>query len=95
METVIGMVSTMDQKSIIHSLSAKIKLIRVENDYTQDRMAAVLGISKKTLVQIEKKRTCANWTTIVALCALFSGSEIIQFTLGKNVLDVVKIAAHK
>ncbi|WP_099158395.1 helix-turn-helix transcriptional regulator [Virgibacillus ndiopensis] len=85
----------MDQEIIISSLSTKMKLVRVENDYTQDTMASVLGISKKTLVQIEKKRLYANWTTIVALCALFRDSEIIRNTLGGNVLEVIKNAAHK
>lgn len=84
----------MDQKEIICSLSAKIKLVRVENEYTQDRMATILGISKKTLVQIEKKRSVANWTTVVALCALFRQSEIIRNTLGSNALDVLEDAAH-
>ena len=57
----------MDKQEVIDLLSSKMKLIRVEKGYTQDKMAEVLGISKKTLVQIEKERTQANWTQVVAL----------------------------
>ncbi len=84
----------MNQSTIIEKLSAKIKLIRVESNYTQEKMAAVLGISKKSLVQIEKRRNNANWTTIVALCALFRHSEIIRITIGNDVLKTLETAVH-
>ncbi|PFB11956.1 helix-turn-helix domain-containing protein, partial [Bacillus cereus] len=42
----------MNKELIIELISMKIKLIRTEKGYTQDKMAEVLGISKKTLVQI-------------------------------------------
>ncbi|WP_404452880.1 helix-turn-helix domain-containing protein [Virgibacillus necropolis] len=84
----------MDQVNVIDKLSSKVKLVRVEYDYTQDQMAAVLGISKKTLVQIEKSRIKANWTTIVALCALFRSSEIIQNVIGEDVIECIETIAH-
>ena len=85
----------MNQEKIIKKLSDKMKLVRVENNYTQDRMATILGISKKTLIQIEKRRTDASWTTIVALCALFRDSEIIKFTIGRNSLDILIKIIHQ
>ncbi|MBP1949531.1 DNA-binding XRE family transcriptional regulator [Virgibacillus litoralis] len=85
----------MDQETIIDRVSTKVKLIRVEKNYTQDQMATVLGISKKSLVQIEKRRNNANWTTTVALCALFRDSEVIQQTVGYDVLTILETAAHK
>lgn len=84
----------MDQINVIKMLSGKIKLVRVEFDYTQDQMATVLGISKKTLVQIEKNRITANWTTIVALCALFRNSDIIQSVVGEDVIECIESIAH-
>ncbi|WP_407268863.1 helix-turn-helix transcriptional regulator [Radiobacillus sp. PE A8.2] len=84
----------MDQQTLIEQISSKIKLIRVERGYTQDRMAAVLGISKKTLVQIEKGRTEANWTTVVAVCALFRSSDLVKSLLGGDVLEVIETVAH-
>ncbi|WP_044748387.1 helix-turn-helix transcriptional regulator [Bacillus alveayuensis] len=85
----------MDKDQLIYLLSNKMKLIRIEKGYTQDKMAEVLGISKKTLVQIEKGRTFASWTQIVALCALFRDSEIIESVLGDRPLEILETIAHE
>lgn len=85
----------MDQKQIQEIISPKIKLIRVEYGYTQHRMAEIIGLSKKTLVQIEKQRTVAGWTTVTAVCALFRDSEIIRRVLGSAPLEVLETAAHR
>ncbi|TCT25612.1 Xre family transcriptional regulator [Melghiribacillus thermohalophilus] len=83
----------MNKDILVESLSPKIKLVRAEQGYTQERMANILGISKKTLVQIEKGRNLASWTTIVALCSLFRHSDVIQNELGEDVLEVVETVA--
>ncbi len=85
----------MTKDDIIQILSKKIKLVRTESNYSQDLMSEVLGISKKTLVQIEKGRILAGWTVIVALCALFRESEIVQSTLGGDPLDILQVLAHQ
>jgi DNA-binding XRE family transcriptional regulator len=46
----------MNKNEFIKLLDGKLKLIRTEYGLTQDKMASVLGISKKTLVEIEKNR---------------------------------------
>ncbi|WP_338753713.1 helix-turn-helix transcriptional regulator [Bacillus sp. FJAT-52991] len=84
----------MDKQQVNELLSGKLKLIRTEKGYTQDKMSEVLGISKKTLVQIEKGRTLAGWTTVVALCALFRESEILQGCLGDDPVEMVETIAH-
>jgi DNA-binding XRE family transcriptional regulator len=84
----------MTQSEIINLLTNKIKLVRTELGYTQDKMADILGISKKTLVQIEKERVKASWTVIVALCALFRNSEILYHSLGGDPLDVMEVVVH-
>ncbi|RFB60537.1 helix-turn-helix transcriptional regulator [Bacillus thuringiensis] len=84
----------MNKEHAIELISKKIKLIRTEKRYTQDKMAEVLGISKKTLVQIEKGRTNAGWTNTVAICALFRDSEVLQNTLGDDPLVVIETMAH-
>ncbi|MFD1018529.1 helix-turn-helix transcriptional regulator [Thalassobacillus hwangdonensis] len=84
----------MDKKDLIKGISPKLKLIRVEKGYTQQRMADILGISKKTLVQIEKERNEASWTTIVAVCALFQDSEVLKNTLGEDPFEVIETVAH-
>lgn len=83
----------MDRDFAIDIVSEKLKLIRTENDYTQDKMAEVIGISKKTLVQIEKGRI-SGWTTSVAVCALFRESSILQNAFGGDPLEVIELTAH-
>lgn len=85
----------MKQEQVIEQVSHRLILIRTEAGYTQETMAAVLGISKKTLVQIEKERTTASWTVVVAMISLFADSEIIQSLLGDAPLEVVRTVAHK
>ncbi|MCA1029587.1 helix-turn-helix domain-containing protein [Bacillus timonensis] len=84
----------MTKEEIIDLISQKIKLIRTEKGYTQDRMAEVLGLSKKTLVQIEKGRMTAGWSTAVTACALFRDSEILQASLGEDPLEIIETIAH-
>ncbi|MBA2173835.1 helix-turn-helix transcriptional regulator [Halobacillus locisalis] len=84
----------MDKEQLRMQVSEKMKLIRVESGYTQNRMAECLGLSKKTLVQIEKGRTIAGWTTVVAVCALFQGSEVLKGLLGDAPLEIVETLAH-
>ncbi len=84
----------MDREIITQITSDSLKLIRTENDYTQDKMAEILGISKKTLVQIEKGRTLANWTTTIAICALFHNSPTLQNQIGGDPMEVIELTAH-
>lgn len=44
----------MNKEHAIELISMKIKLIRTEKRYTQDKMAEVLGISKKRLFKLRK-----------------------------------------
>lgn len=81
----------MDKEQITQLISEKMKLVRTEKGYTQDKMAEILGISKKTLVQIEKGRIQASWTCVAAVCALFRDSDIIQTTLGGDPVEVIEI----
>lgn len=85
----------MEQQTAITLISGKIKLVRTEQGYTQEKMAEILGISKKTLVQIEKGRNTASWTTIVATCALFNQSEILVATLGDDPVEFIKLVASE
>ncbi|MFZ7102220.1 MAG: helix-turn-helix transcriptional regulator [Peptococcaceae bacterium] len=83
----------MDKEELINIVSEKIKILRTERDLTQQQMAEILGISKKTLVQIEKKRIAASWTTLIAVCALFRNSSILQDSLGGDPLELVEVTA--
>lgn len=79
----------MTREEFIEIVDSKIKLIRNENDYAQDKMADMLGISKKTLVQIEKERSSLGWATAVATCTIFKDSEILQLAFGGDAQDII------
>ncbi len=84
----------MNREQLITLISEKLKLIRTERAFTQDQMSDLLGLSKKTLVQIEKGRIQAGWTTTVAVCTLFRDSTILQHELGGDPLEVVDLIAN-
>ena len=84
----------MDKQTFTDLLQTKFKMVRIEAGYTQDTMAQTIGLSKKTLVQIEKERVLPNWTTCVSLCALFRDSEVLQTTLGGDPLEVVQVISR-
>ena len=85
----------MTRDEIIIKVSEKLRLIRTEAGYTQDKMADIIGVSKKTLVQIEKGRVLANWSTVVSICALFRETETVQFLFGNEPLEVLETVARE
>ena len=85
----------MNKELVIEIVSIRLKIIRVEQEYTQEEMARVLGVSKKTLLQIEKGRMPASWTLAVAVCALFRESNVLQSVLGNDPVEIVEMVAHK
>jgi DNA-binding XRE family transcriptional regulator len=85
----------MTRDEIIIRVSDKVRVLRAEVGYTQDKMAEVIGISKKTLVQIEKGRVPAGWSTVVTICALFREAETIRYLFGNEPLEVLETVAHE
>jgi DNA-binding XRE family transcriptional regulator len=85
----------LSREEIIAMVSEKLRLIRTEAGYTQDKMADIIGVSKKTLVQIEKGRVLANWSTAVSICALFRETETVQFLFGNEPLEVLETVARE
>ena len=47
----------MTKEFFVSELDRQVKLVRTEYGFTQDVMAKILGLSKKTLVEIEKSRS--------------------------------------
>lgn len=84
----------MNKEIVIDLISKNARLIRLEKGYSQEKMATVLGISKKTLVQIEKERTSIGWTNAVVVCALFQDSQILKHVLGEEPFEVIETLAH-
>jgi DNA-binding XRE family transcriptional regulator len=80
----------MTRAEFIKKVDEKVRLIRTEKGYTQDKMADILGISKKTLVQVEKERSSLGWAVAVALCVIFKDSEILELTFGGDAEDIIR-----
>ncbi len=85
----------MSKDEIIRLISERMRLIRVEVDYTQDKMAEIIGISKKTLVQIEKERNEASWTTVVAVVSIFRETLTVQTLFGGDPLEVIETVSRE
>lgn len=80
----------MTKDDLVQLVSSKLKVIRAENDLSQEKMADLLGLSKKTLVQIEKGRVPASWSVSIAVCSLFRESEVLQSACGGNPFEVIE-----
>lgn len=85
----------MDRKEFIDIAGDKLKLVRTEYGYNQEKMADILGISKKTLVQIEKGRSSLGWTGAVALCTIFERSEVLEAAFGGGAAEIIVALAFQ
>jgi DNA-binding XRE family transcriptional regulator len=85
----------MEKDQFFSIMDEKIKLIRAEYGLTQEKMAPILGISKKTLVEIEKNRISLGWTGSVALASMFSDSKILNEAIGGSITDVIITIAFR
>ena len=85
----------MEKKQFVKLMDEKLKLIRTEYGLTQDKMASILGISKKTLIEIEKDRKSLGWTTSVALASIFSDSTILRDAIGEGISGFIIALAFK
>lgn len=83
----------MTKKEFAARMDGSLKAVRKEYGFTQEKMAAVLGISKKTLVEIEKERSSLGWTGAAAFAAIFSESCILQEQFGGELTDLVEALA--
>lgn len=85
----------MNREEFIREMDTQLKLVRTEYGYTQEMMASILGLSKKTLVEIEKGRSTLGWMGAVAFVSLFSDSRILSSLLGGEADDMVKALAFE
>lgn len=72
----------MHREDLIARCDQLLKLVRTEYSFNQEKMAQILGLSKKTLVEIEKGRSSLGWTGSVAFCTLFADSQVLQASFG-------------
>ena len=85
----------MDRNEFVGKADEKLKLVRTEYGYNQEKMADILGISKKTLVQIEKGRSSLGWMGAITLCTIFKQSEVLDATFGGEATDMILALAFQ
>ena len=85
----------MNREDFILRMNALSKLVRTEYGLTQDKMAYILGISKKTLVESEKGRRNLGWTECALLAMTFSASVVLQNEFGDDIQDMVQSIAFE
>ena len=85
----------MTREEFVAELDGLAKLVRTEYGFSQEVMARVLGISKKTLVEVEKGRRSLGWTGAAALCAIFSDSQVLSGRLGGEAGELIQALAFQ
>lgn len=85
----------MTRECFVNEADRQVKLVRTEYGFTQDTMAKILGLSKKTLVEIEKGRASLGWMGAVALCSLFPDSRVLSGVFGGEASDMVQALAFE
>ena len=85
----------MKKDEFIAEMNHQVKLVRTEYGLTQDAMAKALGLSKKTLVEIEKGRSSLGWMGAVAFSSIFSASQVLSGALGGEAEDMILALAFE
>lgn len=85
----------MKKNQFIAEMTHQVKLVRTEYSLTQEAMAKALGLSKKTLVEIEKGRSSLGWMGAVAFASIFSASQVLSGALGGEAEDMILALAFE
>lgn len=85
----------MTREKFIEICDRKEKLVRNELGLSQERMSVLLGVSKKTLVEIEKWRSSLGWQGAVTLCTLFQNTREITLTFGPDVPALLRALSQE
>ena len=83
----------MNKKMFCDLVQSIIKEVRIEYNLTQEMMSNTIGISKKTLVQIEKMRNSLKWTEAVAFISIFKDSSLIIEKFGTDTSEIIQAIA--
>jgi len=67
--------------------------LRKDINMTQEEMAYTIGLSKKTLIQIEKERSLLKWAEAVTFVSIFSEHDIVKSVFGDEVTEIIQLIA--
>ena len=73
------------RNTYITKMSENLALLRTSINLTQERLAKLIGLSRFTLIAIEKKQRTMTWNTFLSLVLVFRANEksrMLMETLG-------------
>ena len=80
--------SKRDFCKIIHQ---ELHEIREEYNLSQMAFASMMGVSKKTYIQLEKKRIVLKWSEAVTVASIFNDSIAIKRHYGDDVISIIQL----
>jgi len=63
------------REEYINRMVENLPLLRTATSLTQEQLAEKVGVSRQTIIAIEKKKRCLSWTLYLALIAIFIANE--------------------
>ena len=85
----------MNRGEFIKRADEKLRLVRAEYELSQEKMAWELGLSKKTVIEIEKGRATLGWSGAVTMATIFVDSEILASTFGGRPTELISLIAFE
>ncbi|MDD3122836.1 MAG: helix-turn-helix domain-containing protein [Candidatus Izemoplasmatales bacterium] len=84
----------MNTRDFIRIIGESLKLVRTEFDMSQQDIADVVGISKKTVIELEKGRIIPSWIICISICAMFDESKVLRNEFGDSPLEIIKLLSR-
>ncbi|WP_144491877.1 hypothetical protein [Bacillus sp. WP8] len=81
----------MDKEMVMDVVREEMGGIGKEKDYREDRMGEVLGVWKRHLEEVEKKRVGVNWREWGGVCGLLRDSEIVKGRVGDEGVEILEV----
>ena len=85
----------MTRDEFVLMIDLRLKMVRAEYDLTQEKIARILGISKKKIIEVEKGRSSLGWSGAIACGSVFSDSKILQADFGSDLADLIHAMAFQ
>lgn len=83
----------MNKREFCRRIHPTIKEIRKEYNLSQLVMANMVGVSKKTYIQLEKQRIILKWSEAVTIATIFGESDTLSDCFEENVIEIIKSIA--
>ena len=71
-------------------IQQNIEELRKDVGMTLEEMAQLIGISKKTLIQLEKKRVQLKWPEAVTVAIIYHDHQLIKAQFGDEILEIIQ-----